>query len=237
MNKKILFLLFIFSVSTVFSQEDMSQKKNTLEFSSGYTFGSLKNLELAPVARYDYSGIIYNLSYRRRSKKQNIFEVSLDFLDKTSLETERLPIFNTEILKGGINVSYLKQLYTKHALTIHLGLQSQSVISAFSRNNNYFDLHQKFSIASRFVYQLSEKHYLSSQISIPFVLGRVTTNRANLYSFNRYQSILWNLKYDYHLSDNFALKTSYEFNYNRLQIPIAYREVQHQLNLGIIYKF
>ena len=116
-------IIFLFCFKNGFSQTEINSKeKNQLEFSTGYTFGSLKNLDLAPVARYDYSGIIYNLSHRRRSKKQNIFEVGLNFLNETALETERLPILNTEILKGGIDVSYLKKLYTNDALSIHLGL-------------------------------------------------------------------------------------------------------------------
>ncbi len=68
-----------------FGYAQTTQKKNQLEFSIGYNSGSLKNLELAPVARYDYNGLVYKLNYERASKKQNIFEVELDFLEKTAL--------------------------------------------------------------------------------------------------------------------------------------------------------
>jgi hypothetical protein len=212
-------------------------KKNNLEFSIGYNLGSLLNLDLAPVARYNYSDLAYKLIYERTSKKQNIFEVELNFLGKTALKTNRLSNFNTEILKAGIDFLYLKQLYNKNSLSIHVGLQSRSNVSIFYNESDYFDLHQEFGIASRFKYQLNEKQYLSSRITIPFVLVRLTDSNVNLHSFNKYQSILWNLKYVYKLSERFDIKATYDFNYNRLQVPSAYRELQHQINIGINYKF
>ncbi|MCF6348317.1 MAG: hypothetical protein L3J20_08470 [Flavobacteriaceae bacterium] len=214
-----------------------TKKKNQIEFSIGYNSGSLKNLELAPVARYDYNGLVYKLNYERTSKKQNIFEVGLNFLGKTALKTDKLSNFNTEILKAGLDFSYLKQLYNKNDLSIHLGLQSRTNISFFFNKSDYIDFHQELGIASRFKYQLNEEQYFLSKITIPFILGRVTNASANLFSFNRYQSMLWNLQYGYKLSERFDIKATYDFSYNRLQIPSAYRELQHQINLGIIYKF
>ncbi len=233
-------LLLLISISILFCTIGYAQttkKKNQIEFSMGYNSGSLKNLELAPVAQYDYNGLAYKLNYERTSKKQNIFEVALNFLGKTALKTGTLSNFNTEILKAGLDFSYLKQFYNKNSLSIHLGLQSQTNISFFYNKSDYIDFHQEFGIASRFKYQLNEKQYLTSKITIPFILGRVTDADANLYSFNRYQSVLWNLKYGYKLSERFDIKATYNFNYNRLQVPSAYRELQHQINIGINYKF
>jgi len=214
-----------------------TKKKDQIEFSIGYNSGSLKNLELAPVTRYDYNGLVYKLNYERTSKKQNIFEVELNFLDKTALQTDRLSNFNTEILKAGLDFSYLKQLYNKNDLSIHLGLQSRTNVSFFFNKSDYIDIHQEFGITSRFKYQLDENQYITSKITIPFVLGRATNANANFYSFKHYQSVFWNLKYGYKLSEQFNVKATYDFSYNRLQVPAAYRELQHQINLGIIYKF
>jgi hypothetical protein len=224
----------MFFVSNAFSQT--TQKKNQLEFSLGYNSGTLKNLELAPVASYEYNDMVYKLNYERTSEKQNIFEVEMDFLPKTEIKTDRLTVFNTEYLKAGLGLSYLKKLYQKDSFTIHLGLQSQSTTSFYYNKSDYFVLHQEFGIAGRFEYLLNEKQYLSSKLTIPFILGRVGGN-ATIRSFNRYQSILWNLKYGYELSEHFDLKITYDFIYNRLQLPSAYRELQHQLNIGINFKF
>ena len=57
------------------------------------------------------------------------------------------------------------------------------------------------------------------------------------YTLDNYQSVLWDLEYGYKLSNHFDVKAIYNFNYSRLQVPSAYRELQHQLNLGINYKF
>ncbi|WP_405604172.1 hypothetical protein [Polaribacter sp. Asnod1-A03] len=228
---------FILVVFFTIGYSQTTKKKNQLEFSIGYNSGSLKNLEFAPISRYDYKDIIYKLNYERTSKKQNIFEIELDFFDRTALKSERIPSLNAEYLKADLSFSYLKQIHNKNSLSIHLGLQSYTNVSFLYNRTDYLALHQEFGIASRFGYQLNEKQYLSSKLTIPFVLLRITNNGGNVASFNRYQSVKWNFKYGYVLSKYFDLKITYDFMYNRLQIPSAYRELQHQINLGIIYKF
>ncbi len=224
----ILFLTVVYSQTT--------QKKNQIEFSIGYNSGSLKNLEFAPISRYDYNGIIYKLNYERRSKKENIFEIEFDFLNRTALKTERIPSLNAEYLKGDISFSYLKRIHN-NTFSIHLGLQSLSNISFLYNRTDYFAAHQEFGIAGQFGYELNEKQYLSSKLTIPFVLFRATANGGNIESFNRYQSMVWNLKYGYKLSEYFDVRVTYDFIYKRLEIPSAYRELQHQIDFGIIFKF
>ncbi|MBU2997944.1 hypothetical protein KO500_15990 [Cellulophaga baltica] len=214
-----------------------TKKKNQLEFSIGYNSGSLKNLEFAPISRYDYKDIIYKLNYERTSKKQNIFEIELDFFDRTALKSKNIPSLNAHHLKADLSFSYLKQIHNKNAFSIHLGLQSLSNLTFLYNKTDYFAIHQEFGFASLFGYQLNEKQYLSSKLTIPFVLVRMTNNGGSVESFKRYQSVKWNFKYGYVLSKYFDLKITYDFMYNRLQIPSAYRELQHQINLGIIYKF
>ena len=237
MNIKLLFLISVSMLFLSIGYAQTTKKKNQLEFSIGYNSGSLKNLEFAPISRYDYNDIIYKLNYERTSKKQNIFEIELDFFDRTALKSERIPSLNAEHLKGDLSFSYLKRIHNNNSFSIHLGLQSQSNISFLYNRTDYFALHQEFGIASRFGYQLNEKQYLSSKLTIPFVLFRGTSNGGNIESFNRYQSMMWNLKYGYVLSEYFDLRVTYDFIYKRLQIPSAYRELQNQINLGIIYKF
>jgi hypothetical protein len=235
MNKTVLFLIFLLSITNVFAQEDSQTKKNSIEFSVGYNSGSLKNLEFAPVSQYDYNGSIYKLNYERTSENQNLFEIQLDYL-KSDLESDLIPILNSGYSKTGLGFSYLKQVYNKNALSIYLGLQSQSTLSLYSYD--YYVADQEFGIASRFKYQLNEKQYLTSKLSIPLVLFRVTENTGfNTNSLSRYQSVLWNLEYGYSFSSHFDLKLNYDFKYNRLQISNAFRELQHQINLGINYKF
>lgn len=238
MKTKLFFLISTLTLSyTVgFSQTATKIDKNKLEFSTGYNSGSLVNLEFAPVSRYDYDGLIYKLDYERTTKKENLFEIQLDYLN-SELKTDLIPTLNTDYSKIGLGFSYLKQVYNKKSFSIHLGLQSQTSISLYS-NSTYYVAYQELGIASRFAYQLSEKQYLSSKLTIPVALLRVTENSDfNTYSLNRYHSALWNLEYGYSLSKHFDIKLNYDFKYNRLQIPNAFRELQHQLNLGINYKF
>lgn len=229
-------ILFLFYYNG-FGQEKTAQKKNQLEFSTGYNFGALKNLEYAPVSRYDYSGLIYKLSYERTSKNQNLFEVQLDYLD-SELKTDIIPVLNLNYSKIGLNISYLKKTYTKNKFSLYLGLHSQSNISLYSKSNSYRSIiNQSFGVTSRFSYQINKKQRLSSKLTIPMVLFRLTDSNANIYSLNRNQSVLWNTEYKYSLSNQFDMKFGYDFNYNRLQISNAFREVQYQINLGINYKF
>ncbi|PIA79596.1 hypothetical protein BFR04_01765 [Gaetbulibacter sp. 4G1] len=238
MKIKLLFLILIFSLSyiTGYTQTESNTKKNKLEFSTGYIVGALKNLEFAPIARYNYNGLIYKLNYERISKNQNLFEIQLDYLN-SELKTDFIPTLNAGYSKTGLGFSYLKQIYYKNAFSIHLGLQAQTNVSVYS-NSNYYAAEQEFGIASRFTYQLNKKQYLTSKIIIPIALLRVTESSGfSTYSLNRYQSALWVLEYGYTFSNNFDLKLNYDFKYNRLQIPNIFRELQHQINLGINYKF
>ena len=238
MKIKLLSIISIFALSytTGFSQRETNIKKNNLQFSTGFNSGSLKNLEFAPVSRYDYNGLVYKLNYERTSKNENLFEIQLDYLS-SELESDVSPILNADYSKIGLGFSYLKHIYNKNAFSIHLGLQSQTSASLYF-NSNYYVADQEFGIASRFTYQLNKKQYLTSKMTIPVALLRVTENSGfNTYSLNRYQSALWDLEYGYSLSNNFDIKLNYDFKYNRLQISNAFRELQHQLNLGINYKF
>ncbi len=237
MKIKLLFLILIFAVSNNagYAQTKTGTKKNKIEFSTGYNFGALKNLEFAPIVRYDYNGLIYKLNYERISKNQNLFEVQLDYLN-SELKTDLIPTLNSSYSITGLSFSYLKQVYYKNAFSIHLGLQSQTHVALYL-NSNYYTAEQEFGIASRFTYQLNKKRYLKSKIVLPIALLRVTESAGfNTYSLNRYQSALWKLEYGYSFSNNFDIKLNYDFKYSRLQIPNAFRALQHQINLGINYK-
>lgn len=237
-------LLFTTAIlSAVSVQSQTTQKKNQLEFSVGNNFGYLKNLEFAPVAMYEYEGLVYKLNYTRTSKNENLFEVKLDYLS-SEIKTDKLSNLNTDYAKAGMGFSYLKQIYNKDKFAVHLGLQSQTNTSIYHNpntsafnNDDYYTLHQEFGATGRFSYQLNDKHYLSSKLTLPIVLLRVTNAEGKFYALDKYQSILYDLEYGYRLSNHFEVKAVYNFNYARLQVPSAYREMQHQLNLGINYKF
>ena len=235
MNKIILSLIFLLSITYTLAQEDSIPKKNSLEFSTGYTNGYLKNLSFAPVARYDYSGLNYQLKYNRTTKRDKLFVVQLNYIS-TELETNIIPEPNPQYSKIVLNVSSLKEIYKNQKLKIHLGLQTQSNVSSFNDWKQY-DFQQKLGIAGRFTYQIDNKQSLSSKLTIPLVMWRTSTFEENFYFIEKYQSVLWNSEYKYSLSEKLNIKANYSFNYDRLQISNAFRELQHQINLGINYKF
>jgi len=219
------------------SYSQTSPKKNTLEFSTGYNSGALKNLEIAPVSRYDYNGLIYKLGYRRTSKKQNLFNIQLDYLE-SELKSDLIPVLNLDYTKIDLNISYLKQVYSKNKFSFHLGLKSYSNISSYSKNNEFRAIiNQSFGVASQSSYQINEKHSLSSKLAMPFILLRATHGDSGIYSLKKYQSVSWNIGYNYSLSNRLDAIATYDFNYDRLQITSAFREVQYQLNVGLNFKF
>ncbi|SNY94889.1 hypothetical protein [Flagellimonas pacifica] len=237
MRIKLLLLISIFTLlyTNGFSQTNTDPQNNSLELSTGFNSGSLKNLEFAPVSRYDYNGLFYSLNYERKTRNENLFEIRADYL-ATELESDAIPQLNTDYSKIGLGFSYLKQIFDKNAFSIHLGLQSQTTASLY--RDNYYLVDQEFGVASRFTYQLNRKQHLASKLTVPLVLIRLRGDVGlDGYLLNRYQSALWNLEYGYSISNNFGLRLSYDFKYNRLQIPNAFRELQHQVNLGINYKF
>ena len=243
-KKYLLISIGIFSFAISYSQNN--ENKNQLKFSTGYNSGALKNLGFAPVYRYDYNGLVYKLNYERTTKKQKLFEIQLDYLS-SELKSENIPILNADYEKIGLGISALKKVTHKNNYKLYLGLQSQTSFSVYSKKTdfdteenfkvNYFDFKQSFGITSKFKYQLNKKQALSTKLTLPIVLLRLSYFDANFLLLNRYQSILWNIDYRYSLSNNFDITIGYDFNYERLQVPITFRELQYQLNLGLNYKF
>jgi hypothetical protein len=236
-------LLFTTAIlSAVSVQSQTTQKKNQLEFSVGNNFGFLKNLEFAPIVMHEYQGPVYKLNYTRTSKNKNLFEVEVDYL-KAELKSDVLPNLNNDYAKVGMGFSYLKKIYYDDRFAVNLGLQSQTNISIYTNKNttfnqgDYFTVHQEFGIAGKLSYQVTEKQYLASKFFFPIVLFRVTSAAGKFYALDNYQSVLWGLEYGYELSTHIDVKAKYNFNYSRLQAPAAYQELQHQLYLGINYKF
>ena len=228
-------LIVTFSISTAFCQEENNAQENILEFSTGYTLGYLKNLAFAPVQRYEYNALNYQLKYTRITKKEKLFEVQFDYLN-SELETNIIPEANPQYAKLVLNISTLKQVYKNEKFKVHVGLQIQTNVSSYFDWRQY-DVQQKLGVAGRFAYQINDNQSISSKIVIPVILWRTSTFEESFYSLNRYQSALWTTEYKYRLSTHFDLKVGYTFNYDRLQIFNAYRELQHQINLGIHFKF
>ncbi|AXT59563.1 hypothetical protein D1816_04065 [Aquimarina sp. AD10] len=237
MKTKLFFLIsvFILSYTTVFAQTKISAEKNNLEFLIGYNSGALKNLIFAPVRRYDYNALNYQFGYTRITKREKLFEVQLNYLS-SALETNIIAEPNPEYSKIVLNFSSLKQIHKSDKFKIHVGLQTQTNVSSYFDWKQY-DFQQKLGIAGRFTYLINDTHSLSSKLTLPFIMWRTSTFEENLYTINRYQSVLWSTEYKYRISKHLDFKVNYNFNYDRLQISNAYRELQHQVNLGINFKF
>ena len=213
------------------------KKKNTFKFSLGYNFGALKNLEIAPISRYDYVGLVYKFGYERISKRQNLLSIEFDYLE-SQLKTDVIPVLNLNYTKSGLSLSYLKQIYHKDKLSVHLGLKSYTNLSTYLKENISRDIsNQSFSIASKFNYSINNKHSLSSKLSIPVILYRATHTSSEIHSLKKYQSISWDLSYKYSLSSQLQFVFNYNFHYDRVHIISAFREIQQQINLGILFKF
>jgi hypothetical protein len=238
---KIKLLLLILTCASFhnsgFSQTKTTNKKNQLEFSTGFNFGALQNLEIAPLNRYDYKGLVYKVGYQRTSKKNNLFSVQVDYLT-SELQSDVIPVLNLDYAKVALRLSYLKNIYTTNKSLVHLGLLSDSNASIYSKSDNHRTIYnQSFAIAFRYAYRLNEKHSLSSNLAIPLVLLRSTHASSGIYSPKEYQSISWNIGYNYALSHRFNATFRYGFNYDRLQITSAFREVQYQISLGLNFNF
>ncbi len=248
MNIKLLFFLILtLYYVTGYTQTDIDTKKNQLELLTGYNFGALKNLALAPLSLYEYNGLYHQLKYTRTTTKKNLVELKIGYLE-SGLTSNLIPELNLPYYsKITLDFSYLKRVFDTDKFSIHVGLQTQTNMSSFSkfgqktnifsRKDDVFDFQQKLGITGQLIYKINNKNSLSSKLTIPFMMWRTSTFEENLYSLKSYQSILWNNEYTYKLSNHFDVKINYNFNYDRLQISNAYRELQQQINLGINIKF
>ncbi|WP_027076067.1 hypothetical protein [Maribacter antarcticus] len=236
MKKYLFAFLGISSLYLTAQNKTNTDQKNQFEFLTGYTSGFLKNLPFAPVSRYSYTGLNYQLKYSRTTKREKLFEIQLDYLN-SELTSDVIPMLNVDSYsKVVLNISALKRVLYHDKLTIHLGLQAQTNVSSYFQWDLY-DFQQKLGVAVRFRYQVAKKQSLSSKLTLPFIMWRTSTFEENFYSLKRYQSLLWTAAYTYALSNQFDVIARYNFNYDRIQISNAYRELQHQINLGVTFKF
>lgn len=238
---RLLLTLAVLSVGSV--QAQTTEKKNHLSFSVGTTYGFLKNLEFAPVVKYEYRGPTYQLHYTHVSKKENLFDVKFDYVSG-ALQADKLPNLNTDYEKINLGFSYLKKVYGQDRWSAYVGIQSLTSVSIYDNPNttvfnkeNYYTFHQELGIGGKLQVQFNDRHGISTQLSVPLLLFRATNAESKIHSIGKYQSVVWNLEYGFKVSRHFDLKAAYHFNYARLQVPSAYRELQHQFNLGINYKF
>lgn len=228
-------ILFLIFGLTGFSQEKKQTKTSELEISTTYVLGHYKNLSFAPVSKYDYNTLAYQLKFVQKSSTNSLFEIELRYFT-SDLESDIIPQPNPEYSKYIFNVSSLIQVYDKNDLRIHLGGQLQSNLSTFFDGQPH-DFQQKLGFAGRLYYSLNEKNVVSSGLVIPLLLWRTSTFDKNWYALGKYQGLLFFTEYAYDLSNELTLKASCQMQYDRLKIFNAYRELQYHVGIGINYKF
>lgn len=235
MNLKHYLTITLIFFITNFSLAQKTAFKNEVGLHAGYNFGLYKNLTLSPVSLYKYQSLIYEGNYLRHTKKNRIFEIRIQHWN-SKLKSEKIPELNLNYISDRLSLSYLYSISNKNKWIIHSGFFSNTIGASYGEQNA-FEFQQKLALTGRIRYQLNNKQYITSQLSVPFLLFVKGNLDNDIYSFSQYQGYIFNIDYHYSLSNRFSLVSQFHSRYDRIQSTNVFRELQNKITLGINYKF
>lgn len=234
MNLKYYLTISFFVTSVSLAQE--TAFKNEISIYTGYHFGLYKNLTLSPVSLYKYQGAIYEINYLRHTKKNRILEVRFQHW-VSKLKSEKIPALNLNYASDRLGFSYLYPISNNNNWTIHTGFFSNTMGASYGKQNA-FEFQQKLALTGRISYQINDKQFITSQLSIPFFLFVRGNLDTDIYSLSKqYLGYVFNIDYYYSLSDRFSIILQYHSRYDKIQSTNVFRELQNKINLGISCKF
>lgn len=226
-------IITFFVVSISYGQN--TKFKNEGGISIGYNWGAFKNLTLAPVSMYQYQSPVFEIHYLRYTKKNRIVELRYQHW-KSELNSERIPALNLEYKSDLISLNVLYPVFDRNKWILHIGFFTQSAAHLYG-GIIAGEVRQRLDFSTRIAYQINEKHLIISQLSIPvifFVYGKLDTD---LYLPDKYQGYIFNIEYQYALSNRLNLVSQFRSRYDRLQSENIYRELQSRISTGINLKF
>lgn len=240
--KHLTIALSLIGTLTCFGQT--TEKRNTASVIIGYNSAALKNLNFAPVYRYDYNGLVYGIQYARTTKRNRLFAAEYKRVSST-LKSKNIPALNADYATSRIGLTYLWRVVNKQPFQAHLGLQWQTVQSKYSVESAtdpdtrllIYDFQQKIGLGAQLSYQFAEKHGLQSKIGIPLMLLQIGYLDSDLYFLGGHKGILWDTKYTYTLNDKIDLTLLYSFTYDHIDSANTFKEAQFQTMAGFNFKF
>ncbi len=232
--------------------------KSTLGLSAGYNYGWFKDTNYSPLI-YTSKGRLFALTYEHEGKKGNLFQAQLSYSggeDTTPFSDS----FMADFWQGDIELAWLKKLNVANPKTdLYLGGQYH-----FDLNMNIFidtDYAFTFLFAHRFElktklnHQINQKNSFHLSAAIPVAsyvvrppytgydddldanqdkyLKLVSTN-GDWRTFNKYFAIKFNAGYNYQLTERIGTSINYDFNFQK---ESQFKQAQHQVKLGLNYKF
>ncbi len=236
--KKYITSFFVLTTFAFSYGQETKELRKKIRLEIGYNSGALKNLDLAPVSKYNYTGTTLSVDYIYTTKKQNSYEIELKNLNSV-LKSEAIDKLNIAYETMRFNLTYLKKIYSNTSLKINLGPSFQSVFSSYEIDKETYliEFQQQVGIAARVLYQFNNNQYISSKATIPLGILLLGNINNDLFGPKNYRGVSWSSMYGYTLSERFEVTLDYFFTYTHINIPSTYKEAQHQLAIGINYKF
>lgn len=226
--------------------------------SLGYSHGYFKDLNFSPLNYQDH-GICLSIEYRHILANEALLHTSLQ-LGYDVLVTEAFRGFNSNILTGTLNLSYLHPLFSTDAVSVYAGPRLRSHndfillngLSAFS-----FLFNHSLGAEVLVSWDINKQHRIESSLTVPLLSlhvrppfsafdKEIAANQnkplklltgGETASLGQYQAFVWTTQYRYRFSDRTDFTAQYAVQLNRTVELQPLLHFQNQLSFGIIRKF
>ncbi len=254
-HKRWIIGLSLLSLLTVRAQ-DFKDFKNELDVSVGYSLGSIKDLNFAPL-NYRENGINYGIGYTRKLETGNLFSMRFDYAD-AEIETDASDFLTSDYTSGNARISYLIDVGSiSNKLHFFLGGEYQTnwnkiEFQAFGVPKDSYLVAHSLNIAALLAYSLNERNSLFFKAALPLVSFTVRPpfsefdeefdsfrlfDGGELGSFNKYVAFDGYFLYQYTLLQNVNLNASYTFLYQKHSEENEFTRFNSRLNIGVSLKF
>jgi len=256
-------LLLLLCTSLLFAQQiktgEVPDKKNQIGVFFGIDQGLVKDVNYSPL-NYIEGGNLYKVDYQRGSPNVK-FSVQTIYSTGT-IQTDASSFFETAYQQGFLGVDFWKKikLSNKKKYTLNWGVGYHFYIyylewgdlDAYS-----FLANHSVNLSTSFHRNLSEKHSLQAQLSVPLVNFLVRPpyaaldeelsanqdkplkliSNGSLASLNKLIEYALEINYVYSLTDRLGLQASYANRYQNVSGLKQMKHFQHQLSIGTTFKF
>ncbi len=230
--------------------------KNEISLLNGYYNAVYKDIHFSPL-HYSTNSYAVNIDYKRNSEQFEIYGNLNSSVSK--LKTEVADVLQTTRYYFNIEFGFLKHLAKDSEnwqFSVGGQLHSYGDVADFNSFGavTFFGFHS-LDISGQACYKVNEQHAIQSRLSVPLlgILVRPPYSGWNkeiyeasllkiLYtgsvtSFNQYQGISSITRYQFHLSEKWALNAEYSLRFNATKQRALARNLNSQLLFGASLKF
>lgn len=239
-----------------------AKASHEIGLSAGYNFGIFKDQNYSPLL-YSSNGLLYGLNYQKTNKRTgNIFLADLNY-NADTVQTSTSKELGANTIQANLGLGYLKNINIANSdkWNVAIGGKYNFFIqyldyreqAAYSFLGNH-----SIDVMGLAEYQISPKHSISGQLSLPVMSlvvrppynggdEELTYNNdhhplkvitdGEFGTVNKIFAYDLKLRYDYQFSDRFTWNITYLNRYQNVNSVNKLVQMQHQFSTGLTLKF